>query len=135
MRDMKCSICVHLFVVLDHPEHNGDAFSVDELAKTIGAKWETVNWHLRHHLAAAGWATVTEALRPGARSVVRLTHNPSRCRTLENPRAGALSLVDGVKRASTLWGGTSPKSETKLSETGEVGIRNRRASSPKTEWF
>jgi hypothetical protein len=98
VKEMKCSVCVHAFVVLDSPEHRRAGLSMNRLAQVMGAQWRDVSWHVRNHLAAAGWVAIKEASGKGSKCTVRLVHNPASCRDLGSRAARPLTSIADVKK-------------------------------------
>lgn len=94
---MKCALCIHAFALLDLPDNRDGGLSINKLASLMGADWHPVDWHVRHHLGAAGWVTITESTGRGSPSKVRIAHNPSACRGLVSGHARPLTTVERLK--------------------------------------
>lgn len=94
---MKCSLCVHAFVLLDLPENREVGLSINKVATNTGADWHLADWHLRNHLGAAGWVLVTDSTGRGSPARVRVIHNPAVCRGLVSRHARPLTTVEKRK--------------------------------------
>jgi hypothetical protein len=135
MMKMPCSLCVHLFTVLDHPDHREKGCSIEALRKIVGANWDTADWHVRHHLEAAGWVCITEAIAKGGRTVVKVAHNPSECRNLHNTHTVPLAEIAKVAPGPTSTTATSVKSQRNLSQMTEEPQSNDRGRSVESQSF